>query len=789
MTGYHSDRRRMLLIKKQMKNNVRIKSICAIFVCAATLLSGCVSVNIASNNRPDPAASLETGNTANTDAVPEDAVSEDVVTEDAVTGDPPPEGGISANLLPGADFMSSNSNWGLYTESGGSASFDASGGTLRLHIADPGRVGHAVQLYCDGFDMLEGGRYHFSADISSDTERTFEWRIQINGGDYHPYAGIKEIKIGQEMQEISCDFTMEEASDPAPRMCLNFGDEGKKQGLKEHNINIKNVSLILENAEDTKPATLTGELMNININQIGYYPDSEKRAVVRLDKDLPLSFDVVDVESQKSVYTGEVVSGINKGSSGDTVGYADFYDVKTVGRYRIDVDGVGSSFEFTIADDVFDSALKDTIRMLYLQRCGCELEGSLAGDFAHPACHTDEACLYGGKRYYDVSGGWHDAGDYGRYTVPAAKTVADLLLSYELYPGAFTGSLEIPESGNGIPDVLNEAKYELDWLFKMQSDDGGVFHKVTGKNFDGFVKAEDCTEDLYLLPESKTATADFAGVMYMAARVYKDFDPDFAAKCKAAADRAMEAYIAHKDDRNYTNPSDILTGEYADTISADEFLWAICEGYKTTGESKFEKMLDLVDISRITVDDFGWADMSGYAYYAYLTSKDAMKISFDVRDRFFKMADKLKDTALYGESYGSTFTDDYPWGSNMTIANNGMALLMAYSITNDSDYRLAAQRQLDYLFGTNCTSYCFLTGYGTQCPEHPHHRPSQAIGKCMKGMLVGGPDSFLEDPYAKRVLAGLPKARCYVDNEQTYSCNEVTIYWNSPLVFLLAGLR
>ena len=125
----------------------------------------------------------------------------------------------------------------------------------------------------------------------------------------------------------------------------------------------------------------------------------------------------------------------------------------------------------------------------------------------------------------------------------------------------------------------------------------------------------------------------------------------------------------------------------------------------------------------------------------------------------------------------------------MTIANNGMACLLAYSFNGQEDYRLAAKRQLDYLLGTNTTSYCFLTGYGTQTPEHPHHRPSQAVGECMNGMLVGGPDSALEDPYAKAVLSGLPKAKCYVDNEQSYSCNEITIYWNSPLCFLLAGLK
>ncbi len=427
--------------------------------------------------------------------------------------------------------------------------------------------------------------------------------------------------------------------------------------------------------------------------------------------------------------------------------------------------------------------------MLYLQRCGTELPKEYAGDFAHRACHTEEARVYGGTRYVDVSGGWHDAGDYGRYSAPAAKAVADLLLAYEQFPDAFGDENGIPESGNGIPDVLDEARYELEWLFKMQGSDGGVHHKVTGLVFDGFVMPEDCTEPLYLLPESKTATADFAGVMYMAGRVYKEIDPKFAERCISCADRAVEAYLRHRDDANFTNPDDVSTGEYHDGCSLDEFMWAVCEGYRTTGDKRFGPLLDSIDISKIKTDDFGWENMSGYAYYAYLSSKDPVKTVHDMEGRFYSLCDRLKETALTGEAYGCTLTGDYPWGSNMYIANNGMALLLAQSLTGNREYGVGAKRQLDYILGANPCSYCFLTGYGTNSPKDPHHRPSVALGKCMKGMLVGGADSLLEDAYAKATLSGLPKAKCYVDSNQSYSCNEITIYWNSPLVFLLAAFK
>ena len=139
--------------------------------------------------------------------------------------------------------------------------------------------------------------------------------------------------------------------------------------------------------------------------------------------------------------------------------------------------------------------------------------------------------------------------------------------------------------------------------------------------------------------------------------------------------------------------------------------------------------------------------------------------------------------------FGSTTGGSYVWGSNMVVADNGILLLMASKVLGDDSYVDYAADQLNYILGRNAVSYCYVTGYGSQTPENPHHRPSEALGKAMPGMLVGGADGNLEDPYAKAVLAKIPKERCYVDNAQSYSCNEVTIYWNSPLVYLLANFK
>ena len=132
---------------------------------------------------------------------------------------------------------------------------------------------------------------------------------------------------------------------------------------------------------------------------------------------------------------------------------------------------------------------------------------------------------------------------------------------------------------------------------------------------------------------------------------------------------------------------------------------------------------------------------------------------------------------------------DFPWGSNMTIANHGMLMRMAYNLTGDEHYKSLAKRQLDYLLGENPLGMCFVTGFGVMTPKHPHHRPSEVKGEAIPGMLVGGADSAHEDSYAKAVLFDQAPALSYADNAQSYSTNEITIYWNSPLVYLLAACK
>lgn len=379
-----------------------------------------------------------------------------------------------------------------------------------------------------------------------------------------------------------------------------------------------------------------------------------------------------------------------------------------------------------------------------------------------------------------------------KYVTPAAKAAADLMLAYEKTPGLFTDNTGIPESGNGISDVLDETRYELEWILKMQdANNGGAYHKVTCMAFPGTVKPEDETEELVVAPVSNTATGDFAAVLALASRIYKDADKAFADRCLKAAEKAFGYVKAHVLDPGFTNPKEITTGEYGDDNCQDEYFWAAAELYKATGKEEYASEAKAAFEQQGSYGEFGWWGVSGYGTQAVLSNAE-----FEKNDSEF--VKKVK-TALLAEAdraakvvaknpYGVNREMKYEWGSNMGIANDGMLFLLANEADPSGKYKKLAGKQLDYLFGVNAVSYCFVTGAGTLSPSHAHHRPSQVLGKTMPGMLVGGVNSGLEDPYAAEVLKGAPAAKCYTDSDRSYSCNEVAIYWNSPLVYLMAQL-
>lgn len=691
------------------------------------------------------------------------------------------------NMINNGDFSSKDHDWHTYFEGGDGLMTINDKGELQFDCKMVGIKEWSNQFYYDGFALYKNCKYEMQFDCYSNVERDLGYRIQINGSDYHAYSE-ETIHVGPEVKHFDIVFTMEEPSDPAPRLCFNMGKFANNSGFKEHTVCFDNFDLrCIDDKGYVEGDTSDGPAASlINLNQVGYLPNAVKVAVMNGDA-ITDKASVVDCATGKAVYEGDVAAASMNKSTGRNEARFDFSSVTAPGTYKI-VAGDKESFEFKIGADVYDEAFKASLRMFYLQRCGMELTSDLAGDYAHPACHTEKATVFGTSEKIDVSGGWHDAGDYGRYVVSGAKAAADLMLAYKLYPNAFDDALNIPESGNGVPDVIDEVRYELDWLFKMQNSEGGVYHKVTCANFPGFVMPEEETEELIVTPVSTTATADFAAVMAMASVVFAEFDMPYSQRCLDAATRATNYLESHKGVEGTKNPDGIVTGEYPDDKDIDERIWAYAELYKATGEAVYdEEFSKLMQSGASCSADLGWQGVSAYAGYAYLSAPTKGKFYDAVLASFMGGIADVEATAST-DSYNSSLKE-YPWGSNMTIANNGMYVLLYDKIAGYAKGDEIARQQLNYLLGTNGTGYCFLTGFGTLSPTAPHHRPSQAKKAAVPGMVAGGPNQNLEDPYAQNVLADTAPALCYADSDQAYSLNEVTIYWNSPVVFLFAYVK
>lgn len=703
-----------------------------------------------------------------------------------------PDDNEVSNMVKNGDFSNGMENWRLFLDKGGLAEFKVIDEQAVIDIKTVGYEDYAVQLYYDGFKLETGGIYRFAFDASSDIERTIGARLQLNGGDYFGYAdGI--FSLNNQMERFSIEFVMEAGTDPAPRLCFNVGAPKDGTQLPSNTVFIDNVEISLIDGSGILHPEPEAERPQININQLGYKPDSVKIAVFR-GEGLGSSFEVID-QNGVTVFEGELTGPIESPASDETNYLGDFSGLETEGVYYIKSGSAIASYPFEISGSVYDDAFISVFRMLYLQRCGCALDVEIAGKFAHEACHMQDAIIYGTNEKKEVTGGWHDAGDYGRYIVPGAKAVADLLFTFEDYKellgGQYGDNLGIPESGNGVPDILDEARYELEWMLKMQDEgSGGVYHKVTGLSFPGEVMPTEETEQMYIAPISTPATGSFAAVMAMSYLAYKPYDSEFAEDCLDAAKKAW-SYMQNNLSSGFKNPDDILTGEYPDKLDKDERYWAAVALFKATGEQhyldEFEKILDLYIY---VLDGYGWDNVGGYGNKIYLSlDSDATKKESvqKIKDAIEKKAEgylRLSNEDGYGSSLGMT----YPWGSNMTVCNNAKYLLFAGKLLSREDFKQAAERHFHYIFGANPMSLCYVTGLGTSWPKNTHHRPSMVVHESMPGMLVGGPNSRLEDPYARAVLIDMPPAKCYADNSQSYSCNEVTVYWNSPLIYLMASI-
>ncbi|WP_026526143.1 glycoside hydrolase family 9 protein [Butyrivibrio sp. VCD2006] len=307
------------------------------------------------------------------------------------------------------------------------------------------------------------------------------------------------------------------------------------------------------------------------VDQNGYRTGAEK-AVIFKGSDLPDVFYVYDLENNELAYTGQMRT-TGQAEDGDEIKEGYFTDLVQDGDYYIYADKIGSSYAFRIKNELYDDIFSEALKIYYRNRCGMTLSEDFAGEDAHAACHTGEAHLQEDpSKTLDVSGGWHLNSEADREVSLGCKIAQNLLLAYEMNSESITDDIGIPESGNGIPDILDEVKYEIEWLMKMQDErTGGVYGSA--------LTARDGTGDLMqaqieVTPITMDATIKFATLLAEFSFLYQSYDADFATKCLKSADRAYSLYAGTENVNE--NP---------------EAFYAAAELYRATGNTDYERVL------------------------------------------------------------------------------------------------------------------------------------------------------------------------------------------------------
>lgn len=531
---------------------------------------------------------------------------------------------------------------------------------------------------------------------------------------------------------------------------------------------------------------------DIRLNSLGYLPLRAKLAAVVQPA---ASFNVVRDADGVVVLNGALTGPVNDADTGESVLTADFSALVDPGTYHLEVDGVGRSVSFPVDPDAYRSAFVTTMLGFYGWRCGTDVSFDYGGvHFGYPACHLEDAATepLGGTGMGDGKGGWHDAGDYGKYTVNSALTAGVLLSAWEDYQAVLAPiRLQIPETGGPLPDFLAELKWELLWILRMQYSptDGRVSHKITEASHPGFVMPQADTGKRSFVPYGTAATADFAAVLAKASRVYRPFDAEFADRCLAAA-RVSYDYLT-------ANPANVAAAEtgfigpqYAST-DTDDRLWAAAEIWAATGDaaalSAFETTLRPPAVSV----DFDWPSLSNLGVFSYLGAeregRDPTTLA-GFRTALVTAADTLVKNHRVG-GYGRAL-NNYYWGVNGSLARTCMVLSQAYRVSPNSDYIDTCADQVAFLFGRNPFNRSLVTGLGLNPPLHPHHRPSAADGieAPYPGLLVGGGWAYKDIQGPPLIPAcSLPEGLCWSDDQNNYMTNEVAINWNAALVYALAS--
>jgi len=696
------------------------------------------------------------------------------------------------------------------------------------NAAELGEFGNQwfTEVRYQGITLKAGVEYTLTAFISADADTKVQMKLDKMAAPYNGsecprnYSDPSKDSMRQydlikyEGKEISFKFTPEKDYYGVKFALLFDGALVTHPEELPFDIKIYSASLIAEAPNDVEvpvPNFLdNGEAQVIKVNHLGYLPKSKKIAYYSMQviwisptHREPKPFTLYDSEDNP-VYTGltqdmgsrhELISRGTAANYNHIMDFSDFQEPGTGYYLKIDdTDYVSQPFD--ISNDIYQGLADDALSYFYYNRSGIEI--TLGDESQHrPAGHPGDEAAYQGKTY-DVEGGWYDAGDFGKYTVTGAYSIWMLLNLYEQYGYEVNGLIpEDVDGENGINDLLDEAKYELEFLFKMQVPEeglnngggmfaGGVFHKMHDETwtslpcmpYDDDVWYEEKDRILYI--PTFTATLDFTAVMAQAWRIWRDLDDndtgeddEFAIKCR---DAALAAYHSI----SYSFPDIILWtsnrkidngggGPYDDVDYRDELYWALIELYISSGDPTYIESFDFTNLNVDTEGDYygfkeirinqagdedgvadlphSWKNVSGCGVLSLYAAKDKVdnpEMISDIESAIVALSNVMHEKVIDNPfGFAINQKSEIFWGSNQTITNRALLMSCAYEITNDEKYLEGVSRAMDYLLGTNPLDISYITGYGERAAKNPHHRFWAGIidpryPKVPKGCLVGG---------------------------------------------------
>ncbi len=501
-------------------------------------------------------------------------------------------------------------------------------------------------------------------------------------------------------------------------------------------------------------------------------------------------FYLVDAARGVNVYAGRLSHPFYDGESGDTVRLADFSDFTEKGRYFIRA-GYRRSDVFEISDAPYKNIRRTVLHGIYLNRCGFDFESDHLkyrkdSRFMHRECHTEPVFRQGvSGGAADVSGGWHNEGGYCKNISGTCLAVADMLYALRLFGESFSESEQAA--------VEDEIRWGLDWLLKMQDRDGGVFSGVTTPHGEGFYSPEDDANEYFLEERSCAAALRFTTVTAHAAEYFGKRDCEYSKRLRKAAERCWLWVVGSEEYCEYTckNGSCAEKGEGAFSLESD-FMWAMCEMYALTGNESFGDMIRQKYLASCFTGFGGGKSCGGFAALSYLLGckKRDRAVEASVRKRINDHADRML-FAVKNSGYRTARSagEGYVCGSNFDILSDCMDFITAYLISGEQSYLLGATEQFSYIFGKNPADIMYMTGSGEEYCRFPSHKLSVSKGADypLPGMIVGGANVSRSDEYSKwHIEKNTPPAKCYIDNEYSFSTNEPAVHFSAPVIFISA---